>query len=139
MKWKKNSLQKHFLFCAGFAAWCSSTQGCCKNQHDCTFSLTVFLLHPLSFSLVPVFLQFLGKSECKEKINRHDQGLASADQVLDFSSYVLFRICLQISSSFKLSGNPQARRAENKTSLHLPDYRKAPENVTEEEFFSALR
>lgn len=32
-----------------------------------TFSLTGFLLHPLSFSLVLDFLQFLGKSGHKEK------------------------------------------------------------------------
>lgn len=35
-----------------------------------TFSKTVFLLHPLSFSLVPVFLQFLRKSGHKVKIER---------------------------------------------------------------------
>lgn len=107
------------------------------------FSLTVFLLHPLSFSSVLVFLQFLGKSGHKEKNKyrafRHDQGLASADQVLDFNSNVLFRIWLQTPSSFILSGNPQARRAENKTSLDLPEYRKAPENLTEKELFSAFR
>jgi len=107
-----------------------------------TFSLTVFLLHPLSFSLVLVFLQFLGKSGLKEKKKkafRREQGLASADRVLDFCSYVLFQIWLQTPSSFKLSGNPQARRAENKTSLDLPEYRKAPENVTEKELFSTFR
>lgn len=48
--------------------------GCCKTQHDCTdiFPESIFTL---SFSLVLLFLQFLGKFGHKEKINREPLGM----------------------------------------------------------------
>lgn len=47
-----------------------------------------------------------------------------------WTSVPMSRICLQAPSSFELSGNPQAIRVENKTSLDLPEYRRTLENIT---------